>query len=370
MLSIAKALLALIMFGACATVFADKGESIVFNPVTGNYLITYLSSTDDQFHQITFVPSTKIKPIFRSKLKLERDGVIHYGYSLISGRDSQQVIATFGLNSVSSTYTPLLNIPLNAPAGTTRTAMSSAEDSFDTPKPWKPVLAYSDDRFSFRVGWYYGSDTTGLLPGAKADFGIRSRDLPGIIRAEISSYAFDSEEIPGEETQDANDRGFGQQYSALISNNFVPRPAAVPTIAVPNPFNAAILLGSIQTQMHAWIGMQLLDATFSSQLDRYLTAAADAYRHNQPNAAKEHIQTLRRMLKKEHEDLGRDEEHESDKSQEKNDDKKAAMIDRLAARVLDFDLKYVLKRMGGTRTIDSKIGSLAFAHAGLKLPNS
>ena len=93
--------------------------------------------------------------------------------------------------------------------------------------------------------------------------------------------------------------------------------------------------------------MQLLDASFSSQLDRYLTAAADAYRHNQPKAGKEHIQTLRKLLKKEHEDMGRDEEHESEKSQDKNDDKKPRMIDRLAARVLDFDLKYVLKRMGG-----------------------
>ena len=48
-------------------------------------------------------------------------------------------------------------------------------------------------------------------------------------------------------------------------------------------------------------------------------------------------------------DLGRDEEHESHKSQEKNDDRKSALIDRLAARVLDFDLKYVLKRAGGDK---------------------
>ena len=131
-----------------------------------------------------------------------------------------------------------------------------------------------------------------------------------------------------------------------MRNNFVPRPAAVPAVAVPNPFDAAVLLDRIQTQTHTWIAMQLLDASFSSQLDRYLTAAADAYRHNQPKAGKEHIQTLRKILKKEHEDLGRDEEHESDKNREKNDDRKSKMIDGLAARVLDFDLKYVLKRMG------------------------
>jgi hypothetical protein len=345
MKKITKVLFALTAFCFLSPVYALDGESIVFNPTTGNYLITYLSSSDDQFHQVTFIPATKIKPTLKSRLTLERNGVIHYGYLLISGRDSQQVIVNIGLNSVSSIHTDLPSIPLNAPAGTTRAAMSSTEDSFDTPVPWKPVLAYSDDRFSFRVGWYYGSDTSGLPPGGKADFGFKSLDLPGIIRAEISGYAFDSEEIPGEETQDADDGGFGQQYSALISNNFVPRYAAVPTIIAPSPFNAAVLLGSIQTQMHTWIGMQLLDATFSSQLDRYLTAAADAYRHNQPKVVKEDIEKIREMLKREHQDLGRDEEHESDNSREKNDDRKSRMIDRLAAQVLDFDLKYVLKRM-------------------------
>lgn len=345
MKKITTLLLAVITFCFLSSVFALEGEFIVFNQTTGNYLITYLSSTDDQLHQITFIPATKIKPTLRSRLKLEQNGIIHYWYSLISGRDSQQVIVGLGLNPVSSIYTARLSIPLNAPAGTTRVAMSNAEDSFDTPAPWKPVMAYSDNRLSFRVGWYYGSDTTGLPPGGKADFGFKSLDLPGIIRAEISGYAFDSEEIPGEETQDANDAGFGQQYSALISNNFVPRPVVVPTIAVPAPFNATTLLGNIQTQMHTWIGMQLLDATFSSQLDRYLTAAADAYRHNQPKVAREDIDKVREMLKREHQDLGRDEEHESDNSHEKNDDKKAKMIDRLAAQVLDFDLQYVLKRM-------------------------
>jgi hypothetical protein len=64
---------------------------------------------------------------------------------------------------------------------------------------------------------------------------------------------------------------------------------------------------------------------------------------------KEHIETLREMLKREHKDLDHDDdENENGKHAEKNDDHRAAtqriLIDRLAARILDFDLKYVLKR--------------------------
>jgi len=128
-----------------------------------------------------------------------------------------------------------------------------------------------------------------------------------------------------------------------------PRNAAVTTIAVPDSFDAAVLLDSIRTQMHTWIGMKLLDATFSSQLDRYFQSAISAYRLNQPKVGKKEIQTMRALIKKEHEDMGRDEEHESEKSQEKNDDRKSALIDRLAARVLDFDLEYVMKRAGGDK---------------------
>lgn len=343
-----KVILAIIAYCFVMPVFALDGESIVFNPTTGNYLITYLSSTDDQFHQIIFIPSTKINPILRSKLKLERDGVINYGYSLLSGRNSQQVIRLLILDPVSSIHTPLPNIPLNAPAGTTAAVMSKAEHYLDTPALWKASIAYSDSRTSFIIGWSYDLDTGGLPPGANINFGVKSRDLPGIIQANVYGFAPDSQEIPGEETQDARDGGFGQQYTKLTTkNNFVTPPAAVPAIAVPNPFNAAVLIDRIQTQMHTWIAMQLLDASFSSQLDRYLTAAADAYRHNQPKAGKEHIQTLRKMLKNEHEDADKDDEKEDGKHEGKSDDKtKRLPIDRLPARVLDFDLKYVLKRMG------------------------
>ena len=91
--------------------------------------------------------------------------------------------------------------------------------------------------------------------------------------------------------------------------------------------------------------MKLLDATFSAQLDRSFQSAISAYRLNQPGVGKQEIQTMHELIEKEQPDLGRDEEHESDKNHEKNDDRKSALIDRLAARVLDFDLKYVTKRL-------------------------
>ena len=303
----------------------------MFDPATGNYLITYLSSRDDKLHQVTFIPATKINPTIKSKLKLEQGEIVNYGYSLISGRDGQQVIRLLILEPVSSVTTSLPDIPLNAPPGKIMDDMMNVANYFDTPALWNASMGYSDNGTTFIIGWGYNLKTGGLTPGDKATFGFNSRDLPGIIQAEVKGYAPDSKEIPGEETQDANDGGFGQQYTALVTkNNYVSRNAAVPTIAVPTPFDPAVLLERIQNQMHTWISMSLLDTTFSSQLDRYLSAAAQAYRRNQLKVAKEDIEKVREMIKKEHQDLGRDEEHESDKSQEKNDGSKSALIARLA----------------------------------------
>jgi len=355
-------LIATIALVASFPVIALEGETIVFNPVTGNYLITYLDSNDNSLRQVIFIPATKINPTIISKLKLGNDGAISYKYTLSSGRDSRQNIVHIALNPVSSVITSLPDIPLipSVPFNTQAeqdanlvtieravVLMRNVAKSFYTPSPWRATMSYSNELNKFRIGWRT-KVTNGMQPGIHATFGFNSHDLPSIIQAEVKGFAPGSKEIPGEETQDAEDGGFGQQYENLINSNYIRRPAAVPSITVPIPFNAAVLIERIQTQMHTWIAMQLLDATFSSQLDRYLTAAADAYRHNQPKAGKEHIQTLRKMLKKEHEDCDKEDEKEDGGPEVKHDDKaKRVLIDRLAARVLDFDLKYVLKRMGG-----------------------
>ena len=133
------------------------------------------------------------------------------------------------------------------------------------------------------------------------------------------------------------------ELDRLRNNDFIVRNAAVPSIAVPVPFDAAILLDRIRTQVDTWPSKKLLDPAFAAQLDRYLVAAADAYRRNEPKVGKEHIELLRKMLEREHKYLDHDDEDNDDTPEHKTATR--LTIDRLAARVLDFDLRYVLKRM-------------------------
>jgi hypothetical protein len=171
-------------------------------------------------------------------------------------------------------------------------------------------------------------------------FGFSSLDLPGVGPSQIDGMG----EVFGfPDEGPVEDSAVLAELNRLRDNDFVTRPAAVPMVAVPVPFNAVVLLDRIQTQMHTWIGMSLLDATFSAQLDRYFQSANNAYRLNQPKVGNQQIQTMRALIKKEQPNAGNGEGDNEGDSQNKN---KPALIDPLAARVLDFDLQYVMKRAG------------------------
>jgi hypothetical protein len=336
---------------------SPPGEGLVLDPASGDYTITYADNAGN-LHQAKFVPATKIEPAVGSTFKLDDNGIIAYRYTLANGRGAKQPITMVSLYNVSSFYYTQPVPPYLS--GTTLEAGLAVSKIWNapivTPSRWHGIASPDlDHAFMVHANWSFSTDEypnekshIGVPPGEQqAGFGFVSRDLPAIGQVKLWG------ETPIDEGYD--DEGplpwsvVGNQLHVLEMNNFVLRNAAVPTIAVPTPFNAAVLLERIQTQMHTWIGMQLLDATFSAQLDRSFQAAISAYRLNQPKVGKKQIQTMIELIKKEQPDMGREEEHQSDKSRGGNDLKKSALIDRLAASVLDFDLKYVTKRMGGDK---------------------
>ena len=331
---------------------AYPGESIALDPATGNYTITYRgNSSSTELSQTEFVPSTKIVPTIRSRFHMGERGTIIYRYTVSNGAGAKEGIVSVWLDQI---VNPVVGeLPFPSPPNKTKAAYDAYDTALKfaiaTPAGWRGnIYRFPSDNLN-RIAWSPNSLSTGAIPAGRilAGFSFSSLDLPGVGPARIGGVG-GVMGFPDEGPLE--DSAVFAELNRLRDNDFITRPAVVPMVSVPVPFNAAVLLDRIQTQTHTWIAMQLLDATFSSQLDRYLSAAADAYRHNQPKAGKEHIQTLRKMLKKEHEDADKDDDKEDGKHEGKSDDKNKRMqIDRLAARVLDFDLKYVLKRMGGDK---------------------
>ena len=351
--------IALLMLAAPLKSWAlSLGEGIVLDPNTGDYIITYTNAVG-QLKQSRFVPSTKIEPSLYSRFENER-GLIHYRYVLKNGTASKQPLIGLILDPLSSLQGNValpqtgqemlqaLQQQQNNAAKLEQT-LNQINGAVDAPAGWScEVLPKGEAvQSGFRVPCSFNDldekKHNGLQPGKSiSGFSFYSMDLPGVEMAQLGGFG---DMGPGF-TDEGPDGEIADQLDQMVKKDFVPRPAAIPTIAVPNPFDAAALLGSIQTQMHTWISMQLLDATFSSQLDRYFQSAISACRLNQAGACKQQIETMRAMVKKEQPNTGNGEgESANNSGDSRHKAARTALIDPLAASVLDFDLQYVMTRM-------------------------
>lgn len=321
------------------------GESIDFDPFTGDYMINYMGWSEDgtpRMQHVRFVPATKIEPIVKSSLALGRDGAITYGYSITSGANSRQPLVLMIFDPVS---TILTNRPLpksweeiSHDEKRIREISIAGAAALLTPVGWDGDI-YPSHVGGHRIGWSYHGVTAdeGLQPGqSQKGFGFASPDLPGLGIAELSgavlAIGFPDEGPDGE---------ISDQHMKLLDNDFVAHNAAIPTIAVPTPFDPAVTLERIQAHMHTWIAKQLIAPAFSSQLDSHFQATINAYR-NQGQAGNGQIGKMLALLVQQYEELER-----GDEELVKKKSAVPAQIDKLAALVLYFDLKYVMRRAGG-----------------------
>lgn len=324
---------------------AYPGENIALDPITGNYIITYWDdSTEDyqgnptqpEFVQTTFVPATKIDPTIKSRFRMRGDNV-NYNYSLSNGKTARQAIVSIYLEHVGRVAHEQDVLVNTATDSELESAIFANMSSLDSPEEWHGNII----RVVSRIVWSTDNrDNDGVRAGRSlSGFGLYSPVLPGISEASLKGeggifgYGGAGPDL---------DSDIAKQIQALRDNDFILRNVAAPTVVVPTPFDAALLMDRIRAEMLSWTGKQFLDTTFANQLDRYLSSATEAYRHNQPKAAKEHIEAVRKMLEREHKLLDHDDEDGEDSVEHKAATRNT--IDRLAARVLDFDLKYVLKR--------------------------
>lgn len=328
---------------------AYPGESIVLDPVTGNYTITYWDEEEPAgLEQTTFVPATKIIPAIRSSFHMGDAGFVIYSYTVSNGAAAKQAIVGLSLEQTERVKGERDFPPATATVSEVEQVFLANMSTLSSPANWSGNIYRLRES---RIVWNTDDlETGGVRPGrTETGFSFSSPALPGmsVARMEgvgaIFGYAGDGP---------AMDSTIRPELERLRKNDFITRPSAVPTIAVPTPFDPAVTLERIQTHMHTWIAMQLLDPAFSAQLDRYFQSAISAYRLNQPKVGKKQIQTMRELIKKEHADADREDDNDDRSQKGDHDDKnknKRVLIDKLAARILDFDLKYVTKRMGSDK---------------------
>lgn len=322
----------------------EPGEGIVLDPLTGNYMLTYSNELENGNKVLahgTFFPATKIVPAIYTKLSLDGTGAVNYSYSVSSGAQSRQILDTVRFNLFNK-IVGSKDLPTDMQAATLEQVAAVFEANklaLSTPSSWEGFISTNKSGAS-RITWDPIKSGVGIRPGeSQQGFGFISQSLPGLGTAQFEGTRDGRNGFSGEGPDPASD--ISKQIQALYQNDFVARNAAVPAIAVPTPFDPAVTMERIQAQMHTWIAKQLIDPAFSSQLDRNFQSAADAYR-NQGQAGNGQIGRMLALLVQQYEELER-----GDEELVKKKSAVPAQIDKLAALVLYFDLKYVMQRASG-----------------------
>jgi hypothetical protein len=308
---------------ATSFAFAANQESIVVDS-NGDYVFTYQGYLGWQ--KVTWIPATKINPAVRVFVRpvTGTPDNISYSYTVRNGKDSRQFVV--GLNLLASN---VLSSDARSPDGWSGGA----------------VLDHAAGA-GFIVGWFFrrygGPWEAGIKPGTAVNgFGFDSKDLPGVGKVELGGAVPGGQSFPDEGPNE--DSQILREFNRILDNDFVTRLAAIPRIPNPTPFNAVVVLGGIQKHVKTdMVSMQLIDPALLAAIDRGLTQAiAAAQGGNTPSLLHE-IMSLRKLLKQEHADVDKDDDSDRDDDKDK---KTKPRIDKLAARVLDFDLKYVEKRV-------------------------
>lgn len=306
-------------------VLAYADDTLVYDPNTGNYTLTYNGNS------YVFAPGTNIDPKVQSWFETKRDGTVTYRYRVRNGKGAKQSIDDFRL------MTP---------------AALSQDSDITSPQGWESLVVAHLPAVVWDIK-DLDNETDSIAPGKSAErFSFVAPYLPQVSAAQLWHFA----EMPqfqdegGEEGPDPAS-SVGQQFNALLANNYVSRYAAAPAIPIPSPFDPATVLTAIQKHIdHDLISIKLIDPAFAAQFDRLLQAAVDAAKLNNKTAVRGDIKDLRKLLREQHDNLDKEDSGDfgKDRGDKDRDDKtKSPLIDKLAARVLDFDLQYVATHLEG-----------------------
>lgn len=356
---------------------AHAQESLIYEVSTGNYILTYDCGDEGGIVTTTLVPSNKVIPAMESAFSSDPDGVKYvYSVSLAQGsRDALRMFAMEGVESVAGIVEPPSQAMLTD--ASPEELKKHAQDAIaSAPSGWT-TIHYTNYDGTTRVGWSrreMGSSEFG--PGSRqGGFGFNSPHLPGIVRADFEGdgdlWRFPCES-PGPDTQ------VGRDLDVVRRNDRVPRFAAAPIIKVAEPLNVVSILKNLRAHLGQIQQWTLIDGAFATQFSGYLSEAISKLEKDDEVAAANPLISARIALRNRYPLMGTERAlHAVPPSPvplNPVDEIRKLVTDYdrvLVGRVLDFDLDYVMGRLGfatGTYIVDeTDVASVSSTGAWVRL---
>ncbi|MHB8728386.1 MAG: hypothetical protein ACYC9K_05040 [Sulfuricaulis sp.] len=292
---------------------AGSGDTLVRDRNTGNWVLTHNGV------QSVYVPGTKFTPCIQAWFEAHDGGKVTYRYRLRNSKGSMQ---------------PIEDI---------RIMTADAVDKVTSPRGWQSsdIPDWQDTGWK-GVSWsVISTDPGGIDPGKSLEgISFSANYLPGIAMAEFQYTPNQVFYLNGGdenmELEDYQTPAFDQLVD-LMSNNYISRNVAAPAIAIPNPFDPAVLLTAIQSHIDKdLVRMNLIDPLLVTSLDQVLQTAIHDLPAGNMSVVRRDIEKARHLIEAARGGMDKDDEDDGN-----HDKDKPHLIDKLAARVLDFDLRYV-----------------------------
>ena len=207
------------------------GESVVLDPLTGDYKITYYNEYQKALTYATFVPSTKIDPTINSKLHLDKKAwVVNYGYSISSGEKSRQILNFIKLNLtgrvVGSQDRPVIPREMTPEQERLfrekfKAFLEASSRALSTPTGWTGEIGNHENGTSSVVIWHPDllpfNSQAGILPKKHLKgLGFASLSLPGVGIVKFEGVSGELSGLPSVGPQSE----IKQQLEKLRLNNY------------------------------------------------------------------------------------------------------------------------------------------------------
>jgi hypothetical protein len=342
------------------------GESIRFDPASGNYIVTYYGDTGnpakgDQLITLIYDTPNKIKPGVREQLRTTRGRDIVYRYTFSNDKAAKQDIYAMGFtvrapwwenaglvtHATATSQARAGNLPGTAQAIESRLGYTDSIEAnrMQQSDKWLPEVSFAKTNLAFRFGWQAHPNKPVLddiKPGqTRPGFGLVLPYLPGLVEFgfEGNSKSFG---FPGAAGGDSK---IWKDLDKLMFGATAPAPSALnlgPKVLIPEPFDAQALASGIANDLASWVEAGQLSEPLAQRLRMSLTAMGSAAARNNlagvvGNAERIFYELFVRCKGMRYQDV----EAESDVARQRPDHPE---LSRLAARAIAFNTFELTRR--------------------------
>ena len=347
---------------------AHAQDSATYDTQQNAWKLNYQDPETSQWVNKTYVARTAIRPSIKSSI-VGNGRPYSYQYSVRNERDATQLLSVIRIWGIPQVYA-IPNLP--PVTGNMRTDMDgwtkenwaqlTAKRNFESsvvkaPKGWSAGLRVDEKQGQTSFVWTPGlkdTDPDGIEPGrSQSGFAVLRSELPGVARA----YLQGSIEEPWGLDGVPETPFWTAKVNEIEELDYLLVPVLAPIIPVPDPYNGAELARRLKAHVQTWLKYGHINADVLGKLNRQFDVLVPALEINNKQAARAAATAIRKECADRNPGLGDDkagddDEHDSTALPRTPAQRSAVptlALDRVAARALVFDLRYLMDRMDSGR---------------------